>query len=188
MPSLTPVLVAADELVGFCRINQWACCLIGGLAVQRWGEPRFTRDADLTLLTGFGGEEHYLRLLLEQFSSRVADGLNFALRARVALLRSSQGVDLDVALGALPFEERSIERSSGHDFAPGCRLPTCSAEDLIVHKAFAGRERDWADVRGILARQGTALNLSLVRSELRPLLAAKDDTDSMIKLEKMFAD
>lgn len=186
MPNLTPVLAAAAELVGFCRTNDWACCLIGGLAVQRWGEPRFTRDADLTLLTGFGGEERYVRLLLGHFSSRVADGMDFALRARVALLRSSQGVDLDVALGALPFEERSIERSSVHEFAPGCILPTCSAEDLIVHKAFAGRERDWADVRGIIARQGSALNLELVRSELKPLLAAKDDTDSLARLESMF--
>ena len=185
MQALTPVLVAAGEIVGFCRENNWTCCLIGGLAVQRWGEPRFTRDADLTLLTGFGDEERYVRLLLGRFSSRVADGLDFALRARVALLSSSQGVDLDVALGALPFEERSIARASDYEFASACCLPTCSAEDLIVHKAFAGRERDWADIRGILSRQGRRLDFDLIRSELAPLLAAKDDAESMAKLENM---
>lgn len=185
MQSLTPVLAAAGEIVGFCRENKWSCCLIGGLAVQRWGEPRFTRDADLTLLTGFGEEEHYVRLLLGRFSSRVADGLDFALRARVVLLRGSKGVDLDVALGALPFEERSLERASDYEFAAACCLPTCSAEDLIIHKVFAGRERDWADIRGILSRQGRTLDFDLIRSELVPLLAAKDDTESMAKLEKM---
>ena len=30
---------------------------MGGVALQRWGEPRLTQDVDLTLLTGFGDEE-----------------------------------------------------------------------------------------------------------------------------------
>jgi hypothetical protein len=34
-------------------------CFIGGLAVQHWGEPRPTRDLDLALWTGFGGEAAY---------------------------------------------------------------------------------------------------------------------------------
>ena len=38
----------------------------GGLAVQRWGEPRLTRDADLTLLTGFGKEARFASALLER--------------------------------------------------------------------------------------------------------------------------
>ena len=31
----------------------WQFRLIGGVAVQRWSEPRLTRDMDITLLTGF---------------------------------------------------------------------------------------------------------------------------------------
>ena len=53
--NLDPILSAASELEGFCRAHRWQFCFIGGIAVQRWGEPRFTADADLTLLTGFGG-------------------------------------------------------------------------------------------------------------------------------------
>lgn len=37
-----------------CERHHWRFCFIGGLAVQHWGEPRFTRDVDMTLLTGFG--------------------------------------------------------------------------------------------------------------------------------------
>ena len=40
-----------------CEKHRWRFCFIGGLAVQHWGEPRFTRDVDLTLLTGFGNEK-----------------------------------------------------------------------------------------------------------------------------------
>jgi hypothetical protein len=46
---------------------------------------------------------------------------------------------MDIALGAMPFEERTIERSSLAELVPSAILRTCSAEDLIVHKAFAGR-------------------------------------------------
>ena len=57
-----------QEVAGSCR---WQFCFIGGLALQRWGEPRFTRDVDLTLLTGFGGEEVYVDRLLLHFSPRL---------------------------------------------------------------------------------------------------------------------
>lgn len=183
MPELTPVLAAAAELVDFCRARAWPSCLIGGLAVQRWGEPRFTRDADLTLLTGFGSESEFVEQLIRGFTPRRPDAAEFALRARVVLLKASNGVDLDVALGALPFEERSVQRSSDYVFREGCVLPTCSAEDLIVHKVFAGRDRDWADVRGVLSRQGEKLDLALIRNELSPLLEAKEDSESMAKFE-----
>jgi len=44
------VIRAAAELQAFCESQQWQFCIIGGLALQRWGEPRETADVDLTLL------------------------------------------------------------------------------------------------------------------------------------------
>ena len=43
----------ADEIQSFCRDRGWRFCFIGGIALQRWGEPRLTGDIDLTILTGF---------------------------------------------------------------------------------------------------------------------------------------
>lgn len=149
------------------------------------GEPRFTRDADLTLLTGFGEEETFIGALLGHFAARRADAADFALRARVLLLHAANGVDLDAALGALPFEERSVSRATQYEFLSGAVLPTCSAEDLIVHKAFAGRDRDWADVRGIVSKQGAKLDIDLIRKELAPLLAAKEDEEGMERLRNI---
>jgi hypothetical protein len=57
MIPLPDVLAAAGEVQSFCQQHGWRFCFIGGVAVQRWGEPRLTQDVDLTLLTGFGKED-----------------------------------------------------------------------------------------------------------------------------------
>jgi len=48
------ILAAAAEVEAFCRLRNWPFCFIGGIAVQRWGMPRFTQDVDLTLFTASG--------------------------------------------------------------------------------------------------------------------------------------
>lgn len=39
-------------------------CFIGGIACQRWGEPRQTVDDDATLFVGFGNEDSVIDALL----------------------------------------------------------------------------------------------------------------------------
>ena len=177
------VLEAALELQQFCRSQGWRFCFIGGLAVQRWGRPRVTSDADLTLLTNFTDEERIVGDLARAFSLRRDDGIEFALHNRVLLLAHPNGTPLDIGLGALPFENRSVERSSPHIFSAGFELVVCSAEDLLVHKAFASRAQDWVDVENILAANWGGLDLGLVRSELRPLAELKESPDILDQLE-----
>lgn len=102
------IFAAARECQEHCAAQGWQSCIIGGIAVLRWGEPRATQDADLVVFAGLGDEVRFAAGLLAAFSRRVADALQFAVRHRVALLRASNGVALDVALGALPFEERLL--------------------------------------------------------------------------------
>ena len=63
---MNALFAAAVALESFCRTHQWRLCVIGGLAVQRWGEPRQTRDVDVTILTGLGGEERVIDPLLAE--------------------------------------------------------------------------------------------------------------------------
>lgn len=184
---MNAVFEAADELQRFCSGSGWRFCFIGGLAVQRWGEPRNTRDADLTLVTGFGNEEPFVDALLSAFAGRRSDTKAFALRYRVALLRASNGVPLDIALGAMPFEEASVRRSSLWALPGEVSLRTCSPEDLVVHKAFAGRERDWLDIEAVLLVQRSRLDLRLVRAELAPLLELKEEPESLQRLDRLCA-
>lgn len=177
---------AAHEIQRLLEAQRWSFCFIGGLALQRWGEPRVTLDVDLSLLTGFGQEESFIRFLLDHYEPRRNDAARFALQYRVVLLKNRAGVGIDIALAALPFEEDVIRRSSLADYLPGIRLRTCSAEDLIVMKAFAGRNRDWQDVTTIVQRQGNVLDVPYIVRQLSPLLDAKEDVQSLLTLKSIF--
>jgi hypothetical protein len=128
------VIRAAAELQAICERRSWRYCFIGGLALLRWGEPRETVDVDLTLLTGFGGEAPYVDTLLRHFEPRIEDAASFAVANRVLLLRAKSGVGLDIALGALPFEESAVNRSSLFTFPGEAALRTCSKPSPLAAK------------------------------------------------------
>jgi hypothetical protein len=182
------IIRAAADLQALCESQHWRFCFIGGLALQRWGEPRETIDVDVTLWTGFGGEEPFVRKLLEHFDARIADAVDFALTRRVLLARARSGVGLDIALGGLPFEESVVARSSLFAYGPHTLLRTCSAEDLIVMKAFAARARDWLDVEGTIIRQTGKLDWAYIRGQLQPLAELKESPEIMGELERRRAE
>ncbi len=177
----------ASDIQRICRASGWRFCFIGGIAVQRWGEPRFTHDADLTLLTGYGNESAYIERLLEEFDPRAPDAAAFALKSRVLLLKAPNGIPIDVSLGAIDFEARMIQRASDWDAADGVALTTCGADDLVVLKAFAGRDQDWVDIRTIATRKSRELDTDLIFRELAPLLELKEDTETEQRLRKLFS-
>lgn len=182
---MTPLLQAAADLQAVCEAHRWRYCFIGGLSVLRWGEPRETVDVDLSLLTGFTNEETFVSALLGAFAPRIPDAPAFARVNRVLLLRADSGVGLDIALAGLPFEALVIERSSVFTYPPAIPLRTCSAEDLIVLKAFADRPKDWMDIEGIIIRRSAGLDWPYVREQLAPLAELKEAPELMSKLEQM---
>lgn len=184
---MNPVFDAAARIQQFCDALGWKSCIIGALAVQRWGEPRLTRDVDVSLLTGFGSEAAYIDRLLTGFQPRRSDARDFALQYRVLLIATTDGVPLDIALAAMPFEERCIARATDYAIATNVAIRTCGAEDLIVLKAFAGRPQDWIDIAGIVVRQ-RRLDVSLIWSELLPLLTLKDDDVTEAKLRRLLGE
>ena len=176
---------AAREVCEFMTARRWEFCIIGGLAVQRWGEPRLTQDADLTLLTGFGEEERFAQILLEQFQSRRPNALAFALANRVLLLRASNGKDVDVSFGALDFEVSMLDRATPFEFAPGLVLPSCSAEDLFVMKVFAARPQDWLDAQGIAVRQRGRLDVAYILKHLALLCELKETPENIARARQI---
>jgi hypothetical protein len=177
---------AARDLQTLLETRGWRFCFIGGLAVLRWGEPRFTRDVDVTLLCPFGSEDEISAPLLDLgYRGRIPDAREFARRNRVLLLESPGGVPIDIALAALPFEESMVERSSLFEFEAGSRLRTCSAEDLMVLKLFAFRPRDVLDAETIVIRQRTALDWQYIATNLLPLAEVKGEPQIMATFEKL---
>ncbi len=178
---MNALLATAAEIQNFLQQAGERFCFIGGIALQRWGEPRLTRDVDLTLLCPYGAEEPVVERLLAGFSPRMPEARAFALEHRVLLLRGSSGVPIDIALGAIPFEERCVDRASEFDFGD-VRLLICSAEDLVVLKAFAGRERDWADIESVAIRQSQRFDWPLVFTELAPLVELRGGAETTARL------
>ncbi|MCB0322911.1 MAG: nucleotidyltransferase [Bdellovibrionales bacterium] len=173
----------ALEVQEFLEKRRWQFCIIGGLAVQHWGEPRLTRDVDMTLLSGFGKEVEYVDALLDQFSARIGNARDFALENRVLLLRSKSGIGIDISLAGLPFEEVLVQRAVAIEMLPGKSLTLCSAEDLIILKAFAARDTDWRDVQSIVARQGSAsLDWNYIETNLAPLCELKKEPQILSRL------
>ncbi len=185
---MTPLFEFAARIQEFCRQHHWRFCFIGGIPVQRWAEPRLTRDVDLTLLTGFGNEEPYVDAWLKRFPGRIPHTREFALERRVLLLTSPERIDIDVALAGLPFEESVGERATDFPFLPAVSLHTCSAEDLIVLKSFAARPLDWHDVRMTIVRQGEGkIDWTYIVGQLKPLAEAKEQpeiVDQLLRLRR----
>lgn len=125
--------------------------LIGGAAVSLLSQPRFTADVDALLLASPDEVPKLLEVGKQcGFDPRVSDPAAFAKRTRVVLLRHrASGVDVDISLGLLPFEEEAVER--GVTFTSetySIRIPT--VEDLIIMKAVAHRPQDLVDIRNLL--------------------------------------
>jgi hypothetical protein len=175
----------ARQLQVYCDRRGWRSCFIGGIAVQRWGEPRVTLDVDLTLLAGFGFEDSFIGPLLDSYAARIDNAGEFARRHRVLLLKSPDGVGIDISLGALPFEERVVRRATSFSFGPGLEIRTCSAEDLVVLKLFASRALDIHDAEGVVFRHKNQIDWRYIEEQLRPLAEVKDQPEILQTLARL---
>lgn len=88
----------------------------------------------------------------------------------------------------MPFEERAVARASPFRLASDVELWTCSAEDLVVFKAFAGRDKDWLDIASVAVRHGARLDQALVWRELVPLLELKGAPEAADRLRRILRD
>ena len=171
------LVAAAQDVLAVLDAAHIPACLIGGLVISRWGQPRATTDADFSVLAPYGEETRVLDILLAQFERRRPDAREFALDRRVLLLASARGVGIDVALAAFPFEIEAIERATPWSLSEGVVLRTCSAEHLAIYKLVAARPQDLIDLEGIVRRQGPRLDVELIRRWGREFAELKEDPD-----------
>jgi len=156
-----------QELSAFMEAHGIGYAVIGGLAVQIWGEPRFTLDIDVTVIVNMPQEEQFIRTVLSHFAPRVSNPLEFALEHRVVLIRSASGCNIDLTLGLPGYEEGMIERAHLIDLESGASVRICTPEDLVVLKAVAGRAKDWQDIEGIVIRQSDQLEYAVIEAMLK---------------------
>jgi len=154
----------------------------------RWGGPaalgRAQSDPGYRRIASYrpGG---FIRLLLGQFPPRIVKAEEFALRHRVLLLRSDTGIGIDISLGITGYEGLVMQRATPYTYLPRLKLLTCSAEDLVILKAFADRSRDWSDVEGIVARQEENLDWKYIKKHLTVLVKLKEAPQILEKLNRV---
>ena len=137
--------------------------LIGGQAVLVHGEPRLTQDIDITLAATPDQLDDILAVCdatdLEPLPEKVREFVNatFVLPA----VETTTSVRVDFIFSSTPYEQQAIERAVVVPVRD-VRVPFATAEDLVLHKLFAGRPRDLEDAEGVVRRKGGELDWDYV--------------------------
>jgi hypothetical protein len=131
--------------------------VIGGQAVLVHGEPRLTRDIDVTL--GVGADR-----LDDLLGIAAGAGWNVLVGTPREFVRDTMvlpcedpasGIRLDFIFSHTPYERHAMERATRLTIG-SAEVRFASPEDLIIHKIVAGRPRDMDDVRSVLLRNPQA--------------------------------
>jgi hypothetical protein len=156
--------------------------IIGGQAVLLYGTPRMTKDIDITLGVDIGQLESLLpelgpmglEIIPEDFRS-------FAEKTSVLPTKDkASAIRVDFIFSFTPYERQAISRAKAV-LLSGTNVMFASAEDVIIHKIFAGRPRDLEDVRSILLK-----NPDLDRTYVRKWLSEFEKSPEKKGLTKTF--
>lgn len=127
--------------------------IIGGQAVLVYGEPRLTRDIDITLGIGIEGLDKVLGVVSKlHLRVLLKDKRSFVRRTMVLpAIEEESGIRVDFIFSFSPYEKQAIQRAK--DVTLGRTLVKfASLEDVVIHKVIAGRPRDIEDARSILIK------------------------------------
>ncbi len=127
--------------------------VIGGQAVLIYGEPRLTRDIDITMGISVDGLDKVKKIIpIIGLKSLVQKEKEFVERNMVLpTIDQKSGIRVDFIFSFSLYERQAIERAKdiklGNSF-----VRFASLEDVVIHKVIAGRARDLEDVKSILLK------------------------------------
>ncbi len=178
---------AAQEVQKALHGQGLRSAFIGGVALQSWGECRFTDDFDAIVWCPLGEEENVLKKLATILSSRDPDPGHLARISRMFLGVWTDGTEVDISLGASEYEKILIERAVDVDFGGDRILRCCTPDDLLITKTIAGRGQDWVDIERIVQRSGAEIDWEEVYALLEPLLELAEKPEALAQLKEIRA-
>jgi predicted nucleotidyltransferase len=127
--------------------------IIGGQAVLLYGEPRLTKDIDITLGVDTEALEKLERIAKSlELKILVKDIEDFVKQTLVLpTLDEKSGFRIDFIFSSSPYERDAIKRAKSVKIGK-TMVKFASLEDLIIHKIIAGRPRDIEDVKTVLLK------------------------------------
>ena len=144
-----------SKLGGAFEKNKVPYMVIGGQAVLLYGEPRLTRDIDITL--GFDTDrlQEILNIMTtlgyrplpskEKVESFVRETMVLPLHDE------STGIRIDLIFSFTPYEAQAIQRAQ-KVWINEQSVAFASVEDVIIHKIIAMRPRDLEDVSSMVLK------------------------------------
>jgi hypothetical protein len=127
--------------------------IIGGQAVLLYGEPRLTRDVDVTLGVNIDRLHDLLTVVKELSLNPIPNDVESFVKQTMVLptLDEPTGVRVDFIFSFTPYETDAIKRARKITIMDQ-EVCFASPEDLIIHKIFAGRPRDLEDVWSVILK------------------------------------
>lgn len=147
--SLLRVLASLTE---WLKDQHVSYAIIGGAAIGFLAQPRATQDIDAVTWLDLSETAGFVKSGSRfGFLPRISDPIEFAVKSRVLLLQHDPTqIDVDISLGALPFEQEMIERAIEFT-TPELTVKVATPEDLIITKAVAHRKRDLIDIDSLVS-------------------------------------
>ena len=127
--------------------------VIGGQAVLLYGEPRLTRDIDVTLGIGVDELARIKRVLpAMRLKVLVKKDQEFVERTMVLPTKDRETeIRVDFIFSFSPYERQAIGRARAVKVGR-IQVKFASLEDVVIHKVVSGRPRDLEDIKSILVK------------------------------------
>ena len=151
--------------------------IIGGQAVLLYGEPRLTRDIDITLGVNTDRLNQFLTILQEIPLKPIPEDIESFVKQTMVLpaLEETTGIRVDFIFSFTPYETEAIKRAKNINIL-NQEVSFASVEDVVIHKIFAGRPRDLEDARTIVLKNPDIDN-SYIRDWLKEFDASIGNKD-----------
>lgn len=168
--------IEAPFIEGFIRINRFfqqhhlRHCLIGGIAAGYWGEPRYTRDMDFTVVLPVGGLDALEKLLKKEAFQLETMGTS---QLRVVHKEKTFSWTADLLISETDYQDWVVQRAIEVVLFK-TKVSICSPEDLIILKLIANRRQDLLDIENVLKNRWAQLDTDYLKEwfkrwELTPL-------------------
>jgi hypothetical protein len=132
-----------------------------------YGEPRLTRDIDITLGVDTGYVDELLTVVRELSLKPIPENIKLFVQQTMVLpaLEKTTGIRVNFIFSFTTYEIEAIKRVRKITIM-GRKVCFASPEDVIIHKIFAGRPRDIEDVKSIILKNPD-IDTKYIRSWLK---------------------
>ncbi len=126
--------------------------VIGGQAVLLYGEPRLTKDIDITLGVGLDQYSTITKVIESIPLHSLITDKQFTQDTMVLPCHEiATGIRVDLIFSFSPYEQEALKRINCV-YIGETDVCFASLEDLIIHKIIAGRPRDLEDIQTMLLK------------------------------------